>query len=228
MITNTDLLFKKLLEFQNKRKAATDNYDKRLTEIADTKGSKYFDDEAKKASDTKNAALDALRAEYGPVFDRTLQSMAETNGKRGITPPTEDELRLLQLLKMRDSVTETELEAAANTLSGNPTCLAALTEIAHKQGFLRGYMSYATSKEMPVDVAESTIKGLASAIRDFMEFDTPRAARTYQEFHDRRYGVDLNAAPLPKRLPFTDKAGCYKRLAGLSGDDLTAFCKAVD
>lgn len=64
MITNSDLLYRKLLEFQNKRKSTVDAYDKRLAEIEDAKGSKYYDDELKKAEDTKGAALNDLKAEY--------------------------------------------------------------------------------------------------------------------------------------------------------------------
>ena len=228
MIRNSDLLFKKLLEFQNQRKEIVDNYDKRCAELERAKGSQYYTDELRRAEDTKNAALNALKAECRPIFDQTLQSMSEANRARGMTPPTDDELRLLQLLKMKERISETELEAAASTLKENPACLSVLTEIAHKQGIMRGYMSYAASKEMPVDVVADVIKGLTLSIRDFMEHDTSKAARLCIERHAERYGNNPNATPPPKRPLFTDKAGCYKRIANLSDDALAAFCRAVD
>lgn len=228
MIKNSDVLFKKLLEFQNQRKEIVDNYDNRRANLERAKGSQYYTDELRKAEDTKNAALDALKAECRPIFDQTLQSMSEANRARGMTPPTDDELRLLQLLKMKEHISETEFEAAANTLKGNPACLSVLTEIAHKQGIMRGYTSYAATKEMPVDAVANVIEGLTASIRDFMEHDTPKAARLYIEHHAERYGIDPNAAPPPKRPLFTDKGGCYRQIANLYDDALTAFCRAVD
>lgn len=228
MISNSDLFYSRAKEFQNKRKDIVDTYEKRAAQLEDARGSKYFDDEMKKATDTRDSALSALKGEYAEYFRISLDAMAKANGSRGMTPPTDEELRLVQLLKMKDSVTEQELDAAANTLKGNTTCLAILTEIAHKQGFLRGYMSYSDSKEMPTETAADTVKGLHSSIREFMEYDTKRAARIAQEHNARMYGTTGNEPALPKRDLFDTKAGCYAELAGLSGDALTAFCKAVD
>lgn len=228
MIKNSELFFIKAKDFQNKRKEIMDTYETRAAQLEDARGSKYFDDEMKKATETRDSALSALKGEYAEYFRISLDAMAKANGSRGMTPPTDEELRLVQLLKMKDSVTEQELDAAANTLKGNTTCLAILTEIAHKQGFLRGYMSYSDSKEMPTDTAADTVKGLHSSIREFMEYDTPRAARVARQHHEQLYGAVPDAPALPKRPLFDSKTECYKELAGLSGDALTAFCKAVD
>lgn len=228
MISNTDLFYNRAKEYQDKRKDIVDTYEKRAAQLEDARGSKYFDDEMKKATETRDSALSALKGEYAEYFRISLDAMAKANGSRGMTPPTDEELRLVQLLKMKDSVTEQELDAAANTLKGNTTCLAILTEIAHKQGFLRGYMSYSDSKEMPTDTAADTVKGLHSSIREFMEYDTPRAARVARQHHEQLYGAVPDAPALPKRPLFDSKTECYKELAGLSGDALTAFCKAVD
>ena len=228
MIANTTLFYTRAKEYQDKRKGIVDEYDKRLASLETAKGSKYYTDEAKKAEDKKDEALKALKAEYGEYFNISLSAMSKANGSRGMTPPTEEELRTLQLLKMKDKPTEAELQAAANTLKGNATCLSVLTEIAHNAGYLRGYNNYSENKEMTVEGAEDIVKGLASSVREFMEYDTPRAARVAREHHERMYGVIADAPALPKRPLFEDKAGCFRELAGLSGDSLTAFENAVD
>lgn len=228
MIANTTLFFTRAKEYQDKRKGIVDTYDKRLEALEDAKGSKYYTDEVKKAEDTRDEALTALKGEYGEYFRISLDAMSKANGSRGMTPPTEEELRTLQLLKMKDKPTEAELAAAANTLKGNATCLSVLTEIAHNAGYMRGYNNYSENKEMTVEGAEATIKGLASSVREFMDYDTPRAARLARAHQERTYGVPADAPALPKRALFEDKAGCFRELAGLSGDSLTAFENAVD
>ena len=228
MIANTTLFYTRAKEYQDKRKGIIDEYEKRLASLEDAKGSKYFTDEVKKAEDKKDEALKALKEEYGGYFNTHLEAMSKANAARKMTPPTEEELRTLQLLKMKDKPTEAELQAAANTLKGNATCLSVLTEIAHNAGYLRGYNNYSENKEMTVEGAEDIVKGLASSVREFMEYDTPRAARIAREHNERFYGVTPDAPALPKRPLFEDKAGCFRELAGLSGDSLTAFENAVD
>lgn len=228
MIKNTDLFYTRAKEYQGKRAAIVDEYEKRMKALEDAKGSKYFTDEAKKAEDKRDEALTALKDEYNGYFNIAFDAMRKANAARKMTPPTEEELRTLQLLKMKDKPTEAELAAAANTLKGNATCLSVLTEIAHNAGYMRGYMGYSETKEMPVEEAEAAIKGLASSVRDFMDYDTPRAARVAQNHHETLYGVNPNATPLPKRPLFEDKAGCFYEVARMGGDSLEAFKNAVD
>lgn len=228
MIKNTDLFYTRAKEYQGKRAAIVDEYEKRMKALEDAKGSKYFTDEAKKAEDKRDEALTALKDEYNGYFNIAFDAMRKANASRKMTPPTEEELRTLQLLKMKDKPTEAELAAAANTLKGNATCLSVLTEIAHNAGYMRGYMGYSETKEMPVEEAEAAIKGLASSVRDFMDYDTPRAARVAQNHHETLYGVNPNATPLPKRPLFEDKAGCFYEVARMGGDTLEAFKNAVD
>ncbi len=228
MIKNTDLFYTRAKEYQGKRKGIIDVYDSSMKALEDAKGSKYFTDESKKAEDTRDEALKALKNEYGEYFRISLDAMSKANASRKMTPPTEEELRTLQLLKMKDEPTEAELAAAANTLKGNATCLSVLTERAHNAGSMRGYNNYSETKEMPVDEAESIINGLASSVRDFMDYDTRKAARIAQAHHNRFYGMTPDTLALPKRPLFEDKAGCFYEIAGLSGDSLTAFENAVD
>ena len=228
MISNTSVFFYRAMEFQHKRKSIVDDYEKRLESLKDTKGSKYYADEIKKAEDKKDEALKALKKEYGEYFRISLDAMSKTNAARKMTPPTEEELRTLQLLKMKDKPTEAELAAAANTLKGNATCLSVLTEIAHKSGYMRGYMGYSEAKELPVSEVEEAIRGLSSSVRDFLDFDTKKTARIAQAYYDHNYMPYADARDLPKRSLFNDKSECFYEIAKMGGEYLTAFCKAVD
>jgi len=235
MVSNSELFFVKAKDFQNKRKEIMDTYETRAAQLEDTKGSKYFTDEMKKATDTRDNALSALKDEYRESFRIVLDGMDKANSSRGTTPPTQEQLAILQVLQMRGVVDEPQraafqkdLDRAANTCADNAMCISVLNDISRKNGFLRGYHS--TAKEMSVEDAARMIKDLHAALPDFMEHDTGRAARLVQEHNARMYGLTGNERPLPKRPLFDDKAGCYAELTHgyLSGEALTAFCAAVD
>lgn len=228
MIKNTDLFYTRAKEYQGKRAAIVDEYEKHMKALENAKGSKLYTDEKKKAEEKKEESLKALKKEYGEYFRISLDAMSKANTARKMTPPTEEELRTLQLLKMKEKPTEAELAAAANTLKGNVTCLSVLTEIAHNAGIMHNYITYSEAQEMPVNEAEEAVKGISACLRDFMDYDTTRAARVATNHHNTLYGVNPDATPLPKRPLFEDKAGCFYEIARMGGDTLTAFCKAVD
>ena len=215
-----------------------ETYETRAAQLEDAKGSKYFTDEMKKATDARDSALDALKSEYSESFRIALDGMSKANDSRGTTPPTQEQLAILQVLKLRskpDPNNQTackafqhELDLAANSCADNAMCISVLNDIARENGFLRSYHS--TAKEMSVENADRMIKNLHDALPDFMEYDTGRAARIAHEHYARMYGTSGNEKPLPKRPLFDDKAGCYAELTHgyLSGEALTAFCAAVD
>ena len=152
--------------------------------------------------------------------------MRTTNSKRGMNAPTPEELRVIELLKLRDTVTREELDAAANTVSGNPACLSALSEIARRHGILKGYEHYSTSTEMPISKVDDTINSLARGIDDFLKFDTSRAARVASEHMRRRWGIK-QTEPLAKRKRFEDQGEFYAEVAGLSDGEMEAFSNAI-
>lgn len=221
---HTDEFYNLAAEYQRKRADIVSEYEKRLENLEATKGSQYYIDEKGKAEAKRDKELAALKAEYEKQFDTVLKAMQESNTGRTMTPPTDEELRLVTALKMRDSLTEQELVLAANKLKDNPACLSILQEIAHKQGILRNFTS---AKEMSIADTEKAIKALAAATFDFMAYDTSRAARLAAEYHNRKYGT--TGREPQKRELFTDKESCFRELApGLAGDAFSIFCAAVD
>lgn len=231
VMTNSDMFFHYAKDFQDKRKAISAAYDKRVSDLERMRGSEYYNDELKKAKETKRTALDTLKSEYREHLYNCLSYMSKENGRRGMNPPTQEELRILQLLQMKEQVSERELESAAIALRNNGTCLSVLQEIARRNsgnGIAKDYLRYSEASELSVDSVDAMITGMEKNIRDFMMYDTKRAARVEKERHERMYGADSSGRVLPKRELFSDKAGCYEELAGVSGEVLTAFCKAVD
>lgn len=227
-MTNSDNLFYSARVFERERSEITDRYEKRMAELEPMRGSEYFTSEAAAAAEAKDEALSQLQKDYWRKFHDCVSEMRNVNGKRAVKAPSAEELNVLTVVKMRENITMHELDEIARTLSGNMMCLGIIQEVAHKHGITRNYLSFYSGGDVPVETVDRALDALESGLRDFVQHDTIRAARTYQEFHDRKYGVDPNAAPLPKRKPLINKGDLYRKYGGLADDELGAFYAAVD
>lgn len=235
MISNTDLFFKRAKEYQDKRKGIVDAYEQREKQLKDAKGSKYYSDQMKAAAAARDAALEALQAEYADYFRISLEAMSAANGKRGVVPPTAEQVAVLQVLKMRGKVDDAhrsafqrELDRAANSCADNPMCISVINDIARENGIMRVYSS--SAKEMSIEDADRAIRNLRDALSDFMRYDTSRAARIGQEHYARVYGAANIGQPLAKRPLFDTKEDCFETIThgSLKGGSIEAFCAAVD
>ena len=112
------------------------DYDKAMQRIEAYKGSTGHDKEAKELENKRKEATAALQSEYRGKFDNILQGMRQSATTRPMVAPTQEQLALLQALKMRDKLTREELEQAARTLKDSPVSLSVLDEIATKNELL--------------------------------------------------------------------------------------------
>lgn len=238
MIKNSDLFYNRAAEFQSKRKEIIDTYESTLAKLEKAKGSQLYTEETEKAAKTRDAALQALQSEYREYFRISLDAMADANSKRGVTPPTADQIAILQALKMRSkpdpnnttaiTAFQRELDRAANSCTDNAMCISVINDIARDCGIMRPY--HCTAKEMTVEDADKAIESLRGSLNDFLRHDTSRAARAAQHYYGEKYGTTGNERPLAKRPLFEDKASCFNTLLpfGMSGETYNAFCEAVD
>jgi len=238
-MSRTGDFFESAKRFQDKRKEIMDTFERRVRDLERHQGSQYYTEEMAKAEQTKTDALKSLKAEYTSVLSQHIDGMDDANEARAMAVPTEEELRLMTALKMRTKVSKSELRRAANTLKNSEIGLAIVQEVADKQlegqvdswGYPKvaeNYMKYSASKEMPVHQVNEALKFLAESVKDFIEHDTVKMARVALEHHENLYGKTGDERPLPKRPLFTSKQSCFKELVGLSGEELTRFCAAVD
>lgn len=223
---NSDLFYSKAAEFQSKRKAVMDTYEKTIAGLERARGSQLYTEETQKAAQARDTALKALRDEYRGSFSTALGAMAAENDKRGETPPTAEQLSILQALKMRDKVTRADLDRAANSCKNNPLAISVLNELSQKCGIFHVYR--AETGEMGVEDTAQAINSLRRSVNDFMEHDTQKAARIAANYYETVYGNTGNGRNLPKRPLFSDKEGCFNTLLGMDKATCAAFCAAVD
>ena len=86
----TTWLYNAMKKFTDARAAAREEYLQRMKQIADTKGSKYYIDESKKAESRKNNAIEQARMECRQSLAGTFKTMYANNEKRKMQPPTQE------------------------------------------------------------------------------------------------------------------------------------------
>lgn len=226
-MTNTEWLFEILRHFQNDRKAITDTYESKLKELEATRGSKYYDTESTKARETRDTALDKLKKETRAKTDKAIGAMNTVNeGRTLTTPPSDEQLRLLETLKLRDKLTDKELQAAAKSCADNVTALSVINDLAAKNGIARRYNSAGTDTTMSIEDVRREIGDIFDCVDDFIESDEMRAARIAARHNETFYGGDTHTPR--KRELFDSKEDCYRVLCNMNADSLESFSKAVD
>lgn len=226
MLTNSELFYRNAKKYQDDRARINENYEKQLESMKDKQGSEFYATESERLKKERDDSLTALKKDTGNTLLSVIDTMRRANAKRTTAAPTDEQVRILQVLKMRDNVTERELTEAAKSLENCPLGLSVIQEIAGKNGVIRNYRRFYNGDKMPSEFASSALDTLEYETKDFLAYDTKRTARISAEYQRAHYGDD-NSRPLPKRPLFDEKADCFKEL-GIAPDNLDGFIAAVD
>lgn len=223
MITNTELYYAKMKAFQDKRAELTEAHDKKVKSLERFKGSKGYEEDLKKENDRFEAELAALRDEYRPGLLTVIGGMMDAIGKRSVSAPTNDQVNLLNVLKMKKRVTLEECQRTAEAVKDNPIAVSVVTEIAHDHGIMQSF-DY-LCPEMSSQKASDIVTGLKNGMEDFLQYDTTRASRIAKKYHEEHYGAVEGG--LTKRKLFTDQADFYRE-EGFDPETLRQFSEIVD
>ena len=225
-MTNTEYLYNAMKRFTDARTAARETYLQTMKKYETAKGSPYYTEQKDKAMKVRNDAVEAAKAECVNTVNNALSLMRKTSGARPMKAPTEEQLRILQMLKMRKTVTPNELQAAANAMDGNGAALAVLNEIAHEQNHTpRNYTAMSTDG-LPTAAADEAIKNLQQACTGILESGVRRAARIAAEHNARINGVKVEPDDLPQEEPYSSERDFYERAMPWTPFDV--FAKAVN
>ena len=225
MIKNTEAFYIRAKEYQTKRAELVSDYEKKLQSLKKYEGSKGYQKDLEKLQKDHSEALTALQGEYRQSLNTILGGMMDAVGRRKINAPTNDQLNLIHLLKMKKKVTAEELDRVAEMVKDNGIAMGIISEIAHENEIMgRNYL--AMCKEMSSQTASDVIRGIKDGLEDWIMYDTGRAGRLANKYYADKYGTPERE--LPKRPLFEDMDGCYRDLAGLDHAGLQLFSEAVD
>lgn len=224
MIKNTELFYVKAKAFQDKREDIESNYENNVKSLERFKGSKGYGEELSKLNEKHEADLSALREEYRPTFLTIFGGMMDAIGKRSISAPTNDQINLLNVLKMKKKVTLEECQRTAEAVKDNPIAVSVVTEIAHDHGIMQSF-NY-LCPEMSSGRASEIVTNMKDGLEDWLMYDTTKASRMVKQFHEDRYGA--SETPLTKRKMFENQTECFRDLIGLEGESMKQFSEIVD
>lgn len=225
MIKNTEAFYIRAKEFQTKRAELVSGYEKKLESMKKYEGSQGYQEDLEKLQKDHKEALTALQNEYRQSLNTILGGMMDAVGRRKVNAPTNDQLNLIHLLKMKKKVTAEELDRVAEMVKDNGIAMGIISEIAHENEIMgRNYLGMC--KEMSSQTASDVVRGIRDGLEDWLQYDTGRAGRLANKYYAEKYGS--SERELPKRPLFEDMDGCYKDLAGLDHAGLQLFSEAVD
>jgi len=128
-------------DFQNEWKryreavnAANTAYDSEIKRLESYEGEKA-DEERREATAKRDEAITSAQSEARYRFNQILNRMAaKVDAIEPLAAPSEEGLRVLQLLQLKEKISAREAESAAKLLEGNDSAIRALEELCKKRG----------------------------------------------------------------------------------------------
>lgn len=244
-MTNTNYLYEAMRKFQQARNAAQETYLQTMKHYESAKGTEYYSDQQEKAAKARAEAVEAARAACIQTVNNALACMRSAIDRKGMTAPTDEQLRILQLLKMRDvrEITPAELQAAAVSMNGNSAALAVVQAIANdkmearaqdeKDGkplqapyYAPNFLALSTDG-LPAAQATKALDSLQEICRTIIHGDgASRAAALAAKYQQRRQGTPYNPDDLPRERDYESEQEFFERY--MIATPFEAFAKTVN
>ena len=226
MIKRTKWVFDAIDGYMKVRGEAKEEYVSAMRRIESARGSDYYKEEMKKAAEKRSNTVSQAAAAARADLDDALQSMRNFVREKAMPAPTPEMLSILQLLKLKEHVSEAELSAAARSMNGHSTALSLLDEMARANGIFSNYVSLAKGG-LTGEPALKQINSLAEACYKILnQKHNANSIRAYaEEIHAKRYGGNVDYDSLPDERRFEDPADFINRCTSVGYD---AFSRTVD
>ena len=233
-MTNTERLYTAIRDFTDKRRENRETYLRRKKSLEGYRGSAGYQKDLDAAMKIRKDADEVARKECQKIVDETIADMVRKNGSRTVTPPTEEQIRILTVAQMIRKPSKEALDMIANSLKDNALALAALNEYARDawkddksvlDRYVTNYEALATS-ELSAGYVNDTIRGLGHTCAEIMKGSGANRVREMSaERNARIHGGSYDPDELPQEEQYTSERDFYKRETGV---DYALFSKAVN
>lgn len=205
--------------FRDDMKAIYARYDADLKGLERYKGSTGYDEEKTKLDAKLKEKTDAIREKYHSRFSAIGPDLKKKVGHVGLKAPTNEQLNLLTLMKLQDTISVDSLTLAIRTLANSPLALEALHSIAKEKGQRRWPLGDEYHRRLcSLAAANEICDTLASHIASFLHYvERPGDFRRY-----------VNDPTVPTYLISFDKdfdtvKECFMAFAGIDSEQYDAF-----
>lgn len=215
-----------------------DKYFSDMDAIESTRGSAFHRNKSAELKETRDNGFKEISGKYSKQVREILGAMdSKIKGQRnqGYQAPSEDAVRILQVLKMMQDPTETDYIRVASSMDGNPLAISALTDIARQNGKHYTFEEYCS--ELPSQLSEGAIRNIAKSCMHIVEQGTKtRTLSAEDRFHKEMYGADTKGQEKPVRSriePYKSATAMISRLGspwgqGMSEADTKRFMTMID
>lgn len=230
-MTNMEWYYKTVRKYREGLDEINQRYDAQLEAKEGYRGSVGYTADVEKIEKERTAEIAALRSECSKAFDACLASMQEHAQARPAVAPTDEQMRLVQLLKLKEHVSRDELEHAANSMGNCGLALSILEEIARAHDIL-GF--HAGGGGVSDQFVQDAIRTLAKSARITLSLERTNQRRQLMNPNGTGDGLWGNSPRIGDIEKFRLDVGpenaqaCAGRWGGVPEDVYEAFCKAVD
>lgn len=203
----TTELFRALRDFDDTRRGNRDIFLRYKEARKQYRGSEGYNRDMKEAEEKRRRDDETARKEAVNTINSILRKMQENAGKRPLTPPTSEQLAILQVLSMRDTVSKAELDRASVNMAGNALALSALNGIAEKH-FPMGHTNYASmASELDTKRIDNLLRAVSARAGEILKSPVKKSALTGAR---AQHGMVFDEDTLPQREPLTTERDFYR------------------
>ena len=214
-MTNTERYFNSIRNFRKNLREVNARYKPEYERLERFKDSGSYAESKKLVDDRRNAEVEALRREYSDRLKSAVDAMEKTDMNKPASALTQEQLAVLQALKLRERVGREELKRAAQTMRGCPAAERALEEIARKSGEILGLEQEISGDAVRQHLHSLRLNGGTLVSR----LNVPDSRGSHMSRSDwDMFRLDTDP---------TDEADCL-RIFGMCGNDGARFASAVN
>lgn len=130
----TARLVNEVRDFLRAELAVENEFEHTVAELDEMRGSAFFNRKMDEAAAERDTALARCRARASEAIDPLLNVIEQRLDDAPLVPPTDEQLRALQLLAMKQQISADELRGTARLCEGCPSALALVAEVAASRG----------------------------------------------------------------------------------------------
>lgn len=232
----TSDLFYELKRFDDVRRGNRDEYLKWLKAHEGYRGSEQFSKERAAAERKRKQADDEARETAAKKIDGCIKAMRENLSKVQLKPPTPEQVSILQVLSMRTTITMPELDRAAQSMNGNPLCLAVVNDLADKffpkisadgkpaKTFHENYLKYADDLEAVK--ADAYLNSIVHEVKEILRSPVKNHILAHAQVQKNVHGVNFHIDDLPQREPLVSDDAFYREI--VPAEQIDNFLKQVN
>lgn len=135
---NTQRYHQFIRDFRKAVSVANEKFEPAYKDLERYRDSEYYQEDKAKIDKARKELLDEVRQEAKKELNAIVDDMRRTYEQKPSKFPTAEQIAVLQVLKMRDSVSKDELREALNAVKGCPLAERVVGEIAAKHHHILG------------------------------------------------------------------------------------------